>query len=70
MDTYTNPNDFLNSLNKYSKDTKVITDYKLKCDIDELDLLKKLYELRYTKLYLMSGRAFAQDDIPYYVNVI
>jgi FixJ family two-component response regulator len=70
VDTYTDPNDFLNSLNKYAKDTKVITDYELKCDIDGLDLLKKLYELGYTKLYLMSGRSFTQDNIPHYVNVM
>jgi hypothetical protein len=69
-DTYTNPDDFLNNLSKYLKDTKIITDYKLNNLFNGFDLAEKLHGLGYTKLYVMSGKDFDKQSVPPYVTVI
>jgi FixJ family two-component response regulator len=70
VDTYTKLDDFLNNLDEYSKDTKIVTDYDIKSEINGLDLVQKLHKLGYTKLYIMSGRNFEEQEIPPYFTVL
>jgi ActR/RegA family two-component response regulator len=67
-DAYNNADDFLNNLHKYPKDTKIVVDYDLKQKENGLDLLEKLHEAEYSKLYLMSGKNFEQE-IPFHITV-
>ncbi|GHU14406.1 hypothetical protein FACS189449_11050 [Alphaproteobacteria bacterium] len=69
-DMYTNLLDFLDNLNKYSKDTKIITDYELADGMNGLVLANQLHEKGYTKLYLLSGKQFKENEIPSYLTVI
>jgi FixJ family two-component response regulator len=71
-DIYTNPEDFLDNLYKYSKNTMIIidSDYGLKYDMNGFDLAKILDELGYIKLYIMSGKNFDQADVPPYLTAV
>jgi FixJ family two-component response regulator len=69
-DAYNSAANFLNNLYKYSKDTKIITDHELKQGGNGFDLLKKLHEQGYSKLYLLSGRSFEKQEIPSYITVL
>jgi FixJ family two-component response regulator len=70
VDTYTKVDDFLNNLDEYSKDTKIVTDYELKSEMNGLELAEKLHKLGYTKLYMMTGRNFEKQEMPSYLTVL
>ncbi|GHU20860.1 hypothetical protein FACS189472_12920 [Alphaproteobacteria bacterium] len=70
MDTYTSAKDFLSNLDKYHKDTRIVTDYELKDGMNGFALAKLLYEKGYVNLYLLSGRSFRESEAPPYLTVI
>ena len=70
VDKYYNPRKFLANLAQYAKDTKIFMDNDFKSNITGIELAKQLYEQGYTKLYLFSGKIFAQKELPEYLTVI
>ncbi|GHU12785.1 hypothetical protein FACS189449_07100 [Alphaproteobacteria bacterium] len=70
VDMYANPRDFLDNLPRYSKDTIIVTDHDLGCDINGFDVAKKAYKLGYAKLYMMSGDMFDKSDVPSYLTLL
>ncbi len=70
-DIYKSPKSFLNHLSEYSKKTKICTDNKFaKGSITGIDLVKKLHKDGYKNLFLLSGKEFAENEIPDFLNVI
>jgi CheY-like chemotaxis protein len=70
VNVYNNGYDFLDNMHMYHKDTKIISDYDLKQEINGFDLLRKSYELGFRKLYILSGNRFESLDIPYYLRFV
>jgi PAS domain S-box-containing protein len=68
-ETYHNPEHFLKEVAKYPKDMKIFLDNNYNCsDLTGIDVAKKLHELGYTRLYILSGEAFL--EAPSYVTVV
>jgi surfactin family lipopeptide synthetase A len=71
VDTYTHPQDFLDNLSNYSKDTHLFIDNNLGHNIIKgITLAKQLHEQGYLHLYLLSGDTFANEVLPPYLTVI
>lgn len=71
VDEYYNPEHFLKNVNKYPKDTKICLDNNYATsELKGLDIAKELHERGYTQLYLLSGEAFNDTEIPSYLTVI
>ncbi len=68
---YHNPEHFLKNVTKYSKDTKIYLDNNYATSkLKGLDVAQELHARGYTHLYLLSGEAFKEGDIPSYLTVI
>ncbi len=68
-EAYYNPEHFLNNVAKYPKDTRIFLDNNYNCSkLTGLIIAKKLHELGYTRLYILSGEAYL--EAPPYVTVI
>ena len=70
VDTYYHPRDFLEQVYSYDKNTKILLDYHLSCNISGLDVAQQLNEAGYTQLYLISGDTFDSGEFPDYLNVV
>jgi signal transduction histidine kinase len=70
VETYNDPDMFLNNLEKYPKDTKICTDNDLRSHINGLQLAEQLHKAGFTNLYLLSGTEFASGEVPAYLKVI
>lgn len=61
VDSYTNPLEFLDEVDKYPKDTRIILDnlYSMDDDtlypVDGVEIARQLHEKGYTQLFLLSG---------------
>lgn len=68
VDQYDNPFEFLDEVDKYTKDTKIVLDnyYYAEdgstCKIDGISIAKELHEKGFTKLFLLSGENFTVPD--------
>lgn len=71
VDYYRDPRKLLENLNQYPKNTRIYLDNNFTM-VDELgvDIAKKLHELGFTRLYLLSGDTFKPEEIPSYLTVI
>lgn len=73
IDSYSNPFDFLDQVDKYPKDTKFILDNYYydengrSYDIDGIGIAEKLHAKGFTRLFLLSGEQF---DVPDYLKLI
>lgn len=73
IDSYTNPMEFLDEVDKYPKDTKFMLDNLYNMEdgtlypIDGVEIAKQLHEKGYTKLFLLSGESFST---PNYLKLI
>lgn len=73
IDTYSNPFELLNAVDKYPKDTKIVLDnYYYAPDgstyqIDGITLAEKLHVKGFTNLFLLSGESF---NVPSYLTLI
>jgi hypothetical protein len=68
---YRDPENFLNNVDKYPKETKIFLDnHYATSDLKGLDVAKELHERGYQHLYLLSGEAFGTGDVPAYLTVI
>jgi signal transduction histidine kinase len=71
VDSYYDPHHFLNSVGKYTKDTKMVLDNQFEgSNISGIELAKNLHEQGYTRLYILSGKDFVPGEVPGYVKVI
>lgn len=70
VDVYNNPNEFLDSLSMYSKNTIIFVDNDLGCDLKGIEVLEKLHEKEFHKLFLLSGSDFYGVQLPEYLSVI
>ena len=72
-ESYTNPMEFLDEVDKYSKDTQFILDnmYNMEDNtlypIDGLEIARRLYQKGYTKLILLSGE---EHGTPEYLKLV
>jgi PAS domain S-box-containing protein len=68
---YHNPEHFLKNVDKYAKDTKIYLDNNYATsELKGLGVAKELHARGYTRLYLLSGEAFKEGEIPDYLTVI
>ena len=70
VDAYYKPNNFLDRLSQYPKNTKICMDNDFHCQITGVELAKQLHEAGYTQLYLFSGKDFEKNEIPSYLKII
>lgn len=71
VDTYTDPDEFLLRVAEYHKDTLFCIDNNLGFGkINGIKLATKLYDMGYTRLYLLSGTDFTPGQLPEYLNVV
>jgi hypothetical protein len=71
VETYQNPEHFLQNVHKYPKDTKIFLDNNFATsELTGIDIAKILHEQGYTQLYLLSGQAFSQNELPGYITLI
>ncbi len=68
-DAYHNPEHFLKNVAQYPKDMRIFLDNNYDTsNLTGLDVAKKLHELGYKRLYILSGEAYL--EAPAYVTVI
>ena len=68
VDCFYDPRVFLQEVIQYPKDTKICLDNTFHgASISGIELAEELHNIGYTKLYLLSGEAFKQDDLPSYL---
>lgn len=71
VDVYHDPQSFLDNLSRYSKEIKICTDNGFGGNyITGIQLIKKLKDFGYNKLYLLSGTDFDKRQVPDYVTPI
>lgn len=70
VDYYQNPYEFLKIFHLYPKDTKICLDDELNVDIKGRAIAERLHELGYTRLYLISGKAFKPGELPFYLAAV
>lgn len=71
VEGFSNPCHFLNRLAEFPKNIKICFDYDFKLpDIDGFELARQLHKLGYTKLYMLTGMGFEQNDVPSYLTLI
>lgn len=71
IEEYYNPEHFLKNVAKYPKDTKIFLDNNYATsELKGLDIAKELHERGYTQIYLLSGEAFNDTEIPSYLTII
>lgn len=67
VDQYLKPEDLLENLHRYAKDTKIYLDNNYDNSwLKGVDIAKELHEQGYTRLYLLSGEAFEKGQLPDY----
>jgi signal transduction histidine kinase/FixJ family two-component response regulator len=69
VDYYSNVHDLLDHINQYPLNTKFSLDNQLPF-MDGIDLARKLYNMGYTNLYMLSGEQLDDKIVPPYLTVI
>ena len=68
-EAYLTPEEFLENVHKYPKDMRIFVDNNFICsELTGIDVAKKLHELGYTQIHILSGESFL--EAPPYVTVI
>ncbi|OGO92404.1 MAG: hypothetical protein A3F41_00340 [Coxiella sp. RIFCSPHIGHO2_12_FULL_44_14] len=68
---YHRPEELLKNLTSYSKETKMVIDNQFdNSTISGIELIQKLHEQGYSRLYLLSGWIFEKGEVPDYITVI
>jgi FixJ family two-component response regulator len=70
VDTYHNPKVFLENLSQYDKKVKICMDNDFRSQISGFELAKRLNKAGYTRLYMLSGKTFKEEEIPNYLTVL
>ncbi len=68
-EAYLRPEEFLENVHKYPKDTRIFVDNNFICsELTGIDIAKKLHELGYDRIHILSGESYL--EAPAYVTVI
>lgn len=68
---YYNPQDFLDKVTQYTKDTHMlITDDFKNFAISGFEILEQLHKVGFSKLYLYSNATFTNDKLPNYIHQV
>lgn len=68
-EAYHHPNKFLENVHKYPKDIRIFLDNNYDCsELTGIDIAKKLHELGYTCIHILTGESYL--EAPPYVTVI
>lgn len=71
VDTYQDPQHFLNNINQYPKHTKIMLDHHFSnFDKKGMQIAEHLHAMGFTQLYLLSGENFSGWEIPAYLTTI
>lgn len=71
VDKYHDPYHFLENVSQYSKDTPIYLDNNFATvDLTGMEIAKQLHDKGYSRLYILSGEVFKEQDIPSYVTFI
>lgn len=71
VDTYQNPQHFLDNLNQYSKQAKILLGQRyINFDKTGIQIAECLHDLKFRNLYLYSWQNFQQHQIPVFLTVI
>lgn len=71
VDTYQNPQDFLNNIHHYPKQTKMVLGQRFdNYEQKGMEIAAYLHELGFTRLYLCSLQNFSGHPIPDYLTII
>lgn len=71
LDTYQNPQHFLDNVNLYPKSIKILLGQRYSnFDMTGIQIAEYLYELGFTQLYLCSSQIFLEYQVPNYLTVI
>jgi hypothetical protein len=71
IDTYHDPQHFLDNVSRYSKDTKIMLDYHFdNSNKNGIQIAQQLHALGFTQLYLFSGKSSFDRPIPEYLTCI
>ncbi|MCD6026204.1 MAG: hypothetical protein K0R08_723 [Solimicrobium sp.] len=71
IETYRDPQHFLNNVNRYPKNTKIMLDQHFaNFGQKGIEIAERLHTLGFTQLYLLSGGNFDNYHIPDYLTVI
>jgi hypothetical protein len=71
VDTYRDPQHFLDSVDQYSRQTKIMLDQHFAdSEIKGSDMAEKLHVMGFTRLYLLTGGNYSDYHIPDYVTVM
>jgi len=69
--TYQDPRHFLDNVNQYPKDTKIMLDnHFANYDRKGIQIAEQLHALGFTQLYLLSGESFSKCEVPNYLTAI
>jgi len=71
VDTYQDPQIFLNNVNQYPKHTKIMLDqHYANFDQKGMQIAEHLHTLGFTQLFLLSGESFSEWEIPHYLTTV
>lgn len=71
VDTYQNPQHFLDNVSQYPKHTKIMLDHHFSnFDQKGMQIAERLHSLGFTQLYLLSGESFSGLKVPDYLTTI
>jgi PAS domain S-box-containing protein len=70
IDAYNRPEDFLDKLPSYSKETRIYLDNNLASGAKGLDVAEHLYRAGYKNLFLLSGQEFNNSTVPDYITLM
>jgi FixJ family two-component response regulator len=71
VDAHIDPEEFLAIIHQYALNTKIILDHEfINSNTTGVQIAEKLHFLGFTKLYILSGMNFFENDIPSYVTRI
>jgi signal transduction histidine kinase/FixJ family two-component response regulator len=71
VEIYNSPHVFKSKLSRYPLDTIILMDNDF-CDehLNGLELAKYLHERGYSRLYMISGRDFCEENVPPYLKIL
>lgn len=68
---FEDPLRFLESVSSYATETPIYLDNNFATDeLKGIEIANSLYQQGYTRLYLLSGESFLDNEIPHYITVI
>jgi hypothetical protein len=71
VDTYHDPQQFLNNVPSYDRQTNIILDYHFDgFHLEGVQIAERLHSLGFKRLYLLSGISTSELEVPHYLTLI